>query len=160
LDNLRNRELSEEENREKESLIDQINEIGAEIAHKITVYQDSSDGKKDGTIIEELVYRMDEAREIRKYSDGFYFHFLVYVKPQELQEKYDKIKKIFEIIADHDLLKEEFLGKWEYLERAREIFEELRHMYEEAYENNCGIVKTDKVEWVEFEDEELEEEEI
>ncbi len=157
LDTLRDRELSEEEAKLKEKLIDEINSIASSISYKVVEYKDT-DEKKDGTIIEELVYRMDEAHEVKIYSDGYYFKFMVYITPEGLQKEYSKIEKIFSIIADHHLLKEEFLGKRKYLQRATEIFNELRELYKEAYENKCGIIKTDKVEWVETkEDEELEE---
>jgi hypothetical protein len=147
LHSLRDRELSLEENEKKENLIDEINSEAPSIACKVLEYKDT-DGGKDGTIVSELVYRMDEASEVKDYSEEFYFKFLVYVTPSELQEEYPKIEKIFDLVENQDLLKEEFLGKWEYLERAQNIFHELRTMYIEAYENQCGVIKTDKVEWV------------
>lgn len=157
LDTLRNRELSPEEEETKENLISQIDETASKIAKDVYEYKDQGESK-DGTIMEELVYRMDEAPELRKYTDPdeFYFHFLVYITPEGLQKQYDTILRIFEVTADHDLLKEEFLGKWVYLERAREIFKELRKIYSEAHGANCGVVKIDRVQWVEEEEDETE----
>jgi hypothetical protein len=147
LDYLRDKELSTEENERKETLIDEINAEAPSIACKVVEYRDT-DGVKDGTIVSELVYRMDEAKEVKEYSEGFYFKFLVYITPSDLQQEYAKIEKIFGLIETNELLKEEFLGKWEYLDRAQQIFDEVRSMYMEAYENKCGVIKTDKVEWV------------
>jgi DNA-binding transcriptional ArsR family regulator len=154
LDSLRDRELSEEENETKESLIDEINKTAPSIARKVVEYKDT-DGTKDGTIVSELVYRMDEAREVQKYSEGFYFKFLVHITPEDLQKEYPTIGEIFEVTENLNLLREEFLGKWEYLERAKEIFGEIRNMYREAYESKCGVIKTDTVEWVGTGQEEL-----
>ncbi|MFP4498464.1 MAG: hypothetical protein ACLFQV_09670 [Vulcanimicrobiota bacterium] len=165
-DNLRNRPLSEEENNRKEELIDEINQLGGEIAKRTFVYKDVDDNNdltNDGTIVEELVYRMDDAFGIlRRYGDSnLTFPFLTYIPPEELQDDYDKIKDIFDEISEHDLLKKEFLGKWKYLERAREIFDELMVMYKWAFKNDCGVVQTDKLEWVDHdEDEDVSTEEI
>jgi len=158
LDTLRNRELTKEESKRKDELIDIIDVKAKGIADEVIVYKDDGDCK-DGTIVEELVYRMDEAIELRKYRDPdeFYFQFMVYCTPEGLQKQYEMIKKIFAITENHNLLKEEFLGKWVYLERAREIFHELKKMYQTAYDDHCGIVKIDRVEWLP-ESDELEEE--
>lgn len=160
LDTLRNRELTDEENERKESLISQIDELGSKIAAHTLVYQDRKDiqGHRDGTVCEELVYRLDEAPEVRQYTDPdeFYFKFLVYITPEGLQKQYPTIQKIFDIVENHELLKEEFLGEWRYLQRAKSIFFDLKMMYEDAYKNNWGLVKIDRLEWL---DEEIEEEE-
>ncbi|MCD4784364.1 MAG: hypothetical protein K8T10_11140 [Candidatus Eremiobacteraeota bacterium] len=149
LDSLRNRELTEKESARKDELIDIIDLKAKDVAEEVVVYKDDGEGK-DGTIVEELVYRMDDSPELRKYreQDEFYFQFMVYCTPEGLQKQYDKIKKIFAITKDHNLLKEEFLGKWVYLERAREIFHEIRKMFQTANDDHCGIVKIDRVEWV------------
>lgn len=159
LDSYRNRELSEEEAERKESLINIIDEKASGIAHKTYTYKDDSENK-DGTITEELVYRMDEAPEVRYYTDPdeFYFKFLVYITPDGLQKQYDSILKIFNTIESRDLLKREFLGKWEFLDRAREIFQYIKTMYKDAYENNCGVIKIDKIEWLYDDNNEAEEE--
>jgi len=164
LDGLRNRELSNEESTRKELLIEEINEKARVIALKIQVYKDDeNDGRdgtiRDGTIIEELIYRMDESWEVHNYSSGFYFQFLVYATPEELQKQKPEIEEIFKTVADHHLLKKEFLGKWIYLDRAREIFGELRKLYNFAFSNECGIIKTDQVTWKETEMDLIEEEE-
>jgi hypothetical protein len=148
LDGLRNRELNEEEAARKEALIEELNQKAAAVALKVKEYQDS-DQDKDGTIIEELVYRMDESREVKKYSSGFYFQFLVHASPDDIQSQKAQIEKIFHIIESQDLLKKEFLGKWEYLERARALFLEIKELFHFAFENNCGIFKTDQVTWLE-----------
>ncbi len=150
LDGLRNRELTEEEAAHKEELIARINEKAKEIAKKIQIYTDDEEGR-DGTVVEELIYRMDEAWELHSFRTEFYFKFLVYATPQELQKQKDTIEKIFDKIADKDLLKREFIGKWIYLDRARVIFKHLRELYQFAFENNCGIIKTDSVTWKETE---------
>lgn len=157
LDTLRNRELTEKESARKDELIDIIDLKAKDIAEEVVVYKDDGESR-DGTIVEELVYRMDEAIEIRKYKDQdeFYFQFMVYCTPEGLQKQYDTIKKIFIITEDHDLLKEEFLGKWIYLDRAREILHEIRKMFQTAYDDHCGIVKIDRLEWLP-ENEEMEE---
>ena len=157
LDGLRNRELSEEEARHKEELINQINEKAKESAKKIQVYTDDDEGR-DGTVVEELIYRMDEAWEVHNFNTDFYFKFLVYATPEELQKQKSMIEKIFDKIADKNLLKKEFLGKWIYLDRARIIFKHLRELFSFAFENNCGIIKTDSVTWKETEIDKDEEE--
>jgi len=157
LDALRDRELSEEESKRQEDLMDQINSLGEKIAKKVIVYKDEGD-LKDGTIAEELVYRMGESEMMGAFRDEYYYHFLVYITPEQLASDYEAIEKIFKTIADHDLLKTEFLGEWIYLDRAQEIFGEVRAMFKEAYESKCGIIKTDKLEWQESGDEDREEE--
>jgi hypothetical protein len=146
IDGLRNRELSDEENNRKESLIEALNEKAEKIAMKTIVYSDSEE-KNDGTVIEELVYLMDKSPEVSQYSQGYYFQFLVYAPPGELQKEYKDVEKVFDIISSKNLLKKEFLGEWKYLDRAKEIFEELRKMLKEAYENKCGVIMTDVVIW-------------
>ena len=161
LDTLRNRELNEEESARKAELIDKIDEVGSSIAERVIVYKDSEDGEeKDGTVCEELVYRMDEAPEVRKYTepDEFYFKFLVYITPEGLQKQFKTIQQIFDETENHNLLKEEFLGEWHFLKRAKEIFEELREMYEDANTNKWGVVKIDRLEWMDEEEMEDEEE--
>lgn len=160
LDTLRNRELTEEEDTTKESLIEKINEKAKEIALKTQVYSDDDEGR-DGTVVEELVYRMDEAWELHNFKADFYFKFLVYATPQEIQTQKDHIESIFKKIADRDLLKKEFLGKWVYLDRARVIFKHIWDLYHFAFENKCGIIKTDQLIWKETElDREMEKEGI
>ena len=162
LDSLRNRELTDEENERKESLISQIDELGTKIATHSLVYQDRKDmeGHRDGTVCEELVYRLDEAPEVKKYTDPdeFYFSFLVYITPDGLQKQYPTIQKIFDEVENHNLLKEEFLGEWRYLQRAKAIFSELEMMYEDAYKGKCGVIKIDRLEWLDDDSEEEEEE--
>ncbi len=162
LDTLRNRELTDEENERKEDLIRQIDELGSKVAAHTVVYQDRKDmeGHRDGTICEELVYRLDEAPEVRKYTDPdeFYFSFLVYITPDGLQKQYPTIQKIFDEVENHNLLKEEFLGEWRYLQRAKSILSEMEMMYEDAFKNRWGVVKIDLLEWMDDDDEEEEEE--
>jgi hypothetical protein len=146
LDSLRNRELSDEENNRKESLIEALNDKAGKIATKTIVYSDD-EGKNDGTVIEELVYLMDKSPEVSEYSQGYYFQFLVYAPPDEFQKEYKDVEKVFEIISKKNLLKQEFLGEWQYLDRAKVIFEELRAMLKEAHDNKCGIIMTDVVMW-------------
>lgn len=161
LDTLRNRELTDEENERKENLINQIDELGSKIAAHTVVYQDRKDmeGHRDGTVCEELVYRLDDAPEVRQYTDPdeFYFSFLVYITPEGLQKQYPTIQKIFDVVENHSLLKEEFLGEWRYLQRAKSILSELEMMYEDAYNNKWGVVKIDRLEWLDEEDDEEEE---
>lgn len=157
LDGLRNRELSDEEMNRKEELIEEINRISEKIASKTLIFKDDEQSK-DGTITEELIYRMDESIEFMEYSSDYYFPFLVYAKPDNLQDQADDIRKIFKTVEGHNLLKKEFLGKWEYLETAKKIFAEIRDMFEFAIEKECGVVKTDSVEWMETEEDVIEEE--
>lgn len=161
LDELRNRELDRKDATKKEALIDFIDEKASRIADRVIVYHDD-EINKDGTITEELVYRMDDAKELRQYKDldQPYFHFLVYITPEDLQARFERIDSIFKLTADHHLLKTEFLGKWVYLERAREIFKEIWDMYKSAFEQKCGIIKIDKVKWIFDEEEEEETEEV
>lgn len=162
LDSLRNRELTDEENERKEALINQIDELGSKIALHSVVYQDRKDmeGYRDGTVCEELVFRLDEAPEVKKYTapDEFYFSFLVYITPDGLQKQYATIRKIFDEVENHNLLKEEFLGEWRYLQRAKAIFSELEMMFEDAYKDKCGVIKIDRLEWLDDDSEEEEEE--
>jgi hypothetical protein len=153
LNELRDIELTEEDNEKKEKIIDEINGLAPSLAYKTIEYRDEGT-IKDGTIVEELVYRMDESPEVSKFSEGFYFKFLAYITPEELQEEFDQIDKIFYIIKSKNLLNEQFLGKSEYLSRAREIFEELNKMYQEAFNKKCGVIKTDKVEWIRTDEDE------
>ena len=149
LDTYRNRELTDEEANRKEDVISQIDTQASEIAEKVIEYKDQ-DACKDGTIMEELVYRMDEAPELQKYTepDEYYFKFLVYITPDDLLKQFKTIIDIFREIEKRNLLKEEFIGKWIYLNRAKEILSELKDMYEFAHKNEFGIIKIDKVEWL------------
>jgi hypothetical protein len=149
LDTLRNRELSDEEAVRKDMLIDVIDKQAPAISELVLEFKDSETAK-DGTIMEELVFRMDEAPELRKFTepDEFYFPFMVRITPEGLQSQYPTIEKIFEATSDHNLLKEEFLGDWVYLERAKEIFSQIVDMFKTAHEKKCGIIKIDKLDWI------------
>lgn len=149
LDGLRNKELNDEQAVRKDMLIDMIDKQATPISEMVLVFKDS-ENVKDGTIMEELVYRMDEAPELRKYTepDEFYFPFMVRITPEGLQNQYPVIEKIFEVTSDHDLLKVEFLGDWVYLERAKAIFIQIVDMFKTAHEKKCGIIKIDKLDWI------------
>ncbi|MCE1245603.1 MAG: hypothetical protein LWY06_03040 [Firmicutes bacterium] len=149
LNTLCNKELDDEQAVRKEMLIDMIDKQATPISEMVMIFKDSENAK-DGTIMEELVYRMDEAPELRKYTepDEFYFPFMVRITPDGLQKQYAVIEKIFEVTSEHDLLKQEFLGDWVYLERAKAIFVQIVDMFKTAYEKKCGIIKIDKLDWI------------